>query len=194
MFKYSTSLAHFLVGWLPWLSLAASLTLAATLSPNSTSPVVVSFDIDESTGLISFNFNIDINAASFNSSRVYLQGLSLGPAYNHLTLQGNTSSLQFYMLDDVYASFMVSTVGLTPNDTYISYDSQAFYSAYNLSCQALTPNQAIQVRAVSPDQRQPFVKSFVLDMNLGLMSLTFSEPVNASRYLNYCRGTSIILS
>ena len=172
---------------------SSSPSIAPTPLPTSIIPSIISFDIDESVGLVTFLFNTEVAAVSLNASRIFLQsnaslssyinGLTIGPyAFNNLSLQGNTTTLEYYLLDDTYAAYMISNIGRYRNQTYLSYLTGAFTSNLNVSTLGLSSTQAIQVATLTPDTRQPYAKSFNFDMNYGYVSITFSEPVNGFRY------------
>ena len=163
-----------------------------TLQPTSIVPSIIRFNVDESIGLLTFYFNTEVDASTFDATRIYLQsnvsltsyvnGFPIGPySFNNLSLQGNTSTLQYYLLDDVYADYMISSIGRYRSQTFLSYQNGAFYSNLNVSTAGLLTIQALQVSSLFPDTRQPYVKSFNVDMNFGHLSVTFSEPVTNFR-------------
>ena len=78
----------------------------------SLGPLLQGFELDKNYGKIVMLFDQEVEAASFNISKLTLQAVPditteiftfQDMAFNNLTEQGNTSSLFFYMSKDDFA-------------------------------------------------------------------------------------------
>eukprot|EP00035_Acanthoeca_spectabilis_P018800 m.403424 g.403424 ORF g.403424 m.403424 type:complete len:6121 (+) comp16790_c1_seq2:183-18545(+) len=165
-----------------------------SLVVDAVSPELVSVDLDLSLDQLRMSFSETV-ATGTNGASISFSGISLQSFSNRstnpdrfFTLTGgivshDASSIVVIDLtsDDVLA-IKARRVGTSVSDTYVSIlSTTAHDTAFNPNfVRAIVPNQGLQAFSYVRDARQPRLTSFTVDMNrrLGLLSLTFNEPVD----------------
>ena len=157
--------------------------LAANFTPDSTPPVLESFRLDMNTGILTLSFNETVNPGSLNTSLVSLVGNG-GVSFR---LTGGT----FFALpltdiftvtlttDDVNALKALPDVAVDESTTMLSLDAFAIADTNDNYIVGLAPFKP-STDVLTPDTTSPALSSFNLDMNTGVVTLFFSETVNAS--------------
>jgi hypothetical protein len=101
-------------------------------------------------------------------------------AYNNLTLQGNTTRIEFFLHSDDYARLILEPkIATSPDFTFISLASGAIKSVYETASTAIN---GLQVSSYLSDSSPPYVTKFSFSMDTGELIIDFSEPVNISRF------------
>ncbi len=169
------------------LFLILMLAARSSLNAQNANPTLTGFRFDNSYGLMALTFDqlvlastIDVSKISLVSGQprpgVTLDVFTFPMVFNNISLQGNTSAPFFYLSTDDYARmrFQYPDIGTTKNKTYIQLDSGAFHNFYGVPS-ASTDGFRATVHA--PDTLNPYVLSWSLDMNLGYMTIAYSEPM-----------------
>jgi hypothetical protein len=165
-------------------SIAAVLQATIFLA-DMTEPELVAFSLDVNAGELALTFSEPVSEQSFNVSGITLLS---SPERPELTLT-DTSSGSGSGTVTVYSP--VITVLLdTPELNYIKLFAHSWDSTYLILSEGsatdsngnenLASTSAIQVSIFTPDTTRPVVVSFGLDLNTGILILTFSETVNVS--------------
>ncbi|KAL5489590.1 hypothetical protein EMCRGX_G018700 [Ephydatia muelleri] len=155
-----------------------------TVLPDLTPPSMVSSSLDLNTGTLTITFSETAMSGSLNVSAISL-------------LSNNTQPLASYRLTNTSAvvsgNAVTLTVILSPVDlntfkfqfrnglagsVYVRLDSSG---VLDMSGNAYVNGSAISKANVTADTMQPQLAYFSLDMNVGVLSLTFSEVVNSPR-------------
>ena len=153
-------------------------------TPDTTSPVLVYYTLDLTTELLHMVFNETVNVSSIEGSALTLlynttiqyklTGGIVAVNINHTNV---TLELTTFDLNEIKKNELLAT---SIENTYISYP-QSFVEDMNgnpvESVLPLTPLQAVHYE---PDFVNPVLVSYHLDMNAGLIILTFTETVRAS--------------
>ena len=178
----------------PLVPIHTTSALAATLViADKTPPVLKAYDLDMNTGTITFSFSESVNASTFDPSQVTLQSGPVTTAYTtNYTLTGfsNNQSL-VSMVSETIIVFQISTTDLnnikmmvtmatSQNNTYLSLTSGFVQDQSKNAIVSISSAAGQQVQKYTPDTTCPPLDAFQLDLNLGLLSLTFGEPVNSS--------------
>jgi hypothetical protein len=161
----------------------SSALVASSVAPDVTAPTLVSFNLNmtgSNQAVLTLTFSEVMNISSVVPTFVTLQGQVAG---NNLTLTGGTVQ---------GADGTVVTILLNLYDTnrlkannYASSTFLAFTSAFaaDMSSNLVTAVSQVGVSVYSPDMLAPQLLEFSLNVNTGVLVLSFSETVNASSFV-----------
>ena len=158
---------------------------------DTTSPELVSFDLDMDIGLLVFNFSETVDTLTFNITQFTLQGtenVSSNPmATDIITLsQRNLLTGDEVIIEQGLLYFDLNTIkalghlATSPNDTYLSLSSYAIQDMVGNSIDDISEFDALPVTYYASDINRPMLESFDLDMDNGQLDFTFTETVNIS--------------
>ncbi|KAL5489587.1 hypothetical protein EMCRGX_G018697 [Ephydatia muelleri] len=173
-------------------SLSASLSISDFVS-DATPPTVVAFSLlDMNTGLLNLSFSEAINVTSFNSTGLILQAFFEGTVPNYrissllpasVSASGTTVSITLSYSD--LNSVKVSGLCTLRSNCYLLADVDVGRDYYgNPSSTVLSGYAGFPVQQLIYDTTRPMLNSFNFDLNSGLLTLQFSEPVSPSPF-NY---------
>ena len=165
----------------------SSAIIAEEFTEDSTEPELVDFDIDLTAEqlLLVFNETVDIN--TFDVSGVTLQSdsdLFLSTANYTLTTsfaittQDSTDVAIRLEREDLNAIKLLTALCTSENNCFISITNDTILDMNSNPVTEIASDQGRMVRNFTEDETQPILDSFSLDMDIGELSLTFSEPVN----------------
>ena len=158
---------------------------------DTTAPELLSFDLDMDEGVLLLNFSETVDTLMFNITQFSLQGIeNISSTFlstdvvtlsqeNLLTGDGViiVQGLLYFDLNRIEAREHLAT---SPDDTYLSLTSFAIQDMVGNHIVEISEFNAQPVANYTPDINRPMLESFDLDMDTGLLDLTFSETVNIS--------------
>lgn len=137
---------------------------------------------------------------AINSKTVNLDGVRLQPApalastgvnsstfqiassFNDLSKQGNTTDLTIYMsADDVARLNLASPIGRR-GTTYLTLRRDTIFSPTGKSAAEVSRSHAMSPTTFVADIFPPYLLSFSLIMDTGLVTIDFSEPLNVATF------------
>ena len=148
-------------------------------------PLLTGFDLDMNMGTLVLSFshevslqwlngNVTITNSESNPSTVYtLMDLSMPAATFQSVYNVNISQADFFSLQSI------PQLATTQSNTYIQLQPQAAMDRAHLPLNNTGP---IRVSNFIPDTTRPTLEAFDLDLDAGLMTLSFSEPVKLSTF------------
>ena len=153
---------------------------------DTTPPSLESFDLDLNLGVLYLHFGDIMNISSLLPTQITL--LQYPGSNNSYTLQG-VYPVQMPYLPDYNISFALTSTDLNAIKTdrtlatsyanaFLSITSLVVMDVYGYSAVQILPKNAIQVRIFTRDITPPQLLNFTLDMNTGVLNLTFSEVVD----------------
>ena len=169
---------------------------ASDYTPDITQPVLVAFNlsVDGSQPFLSLSFSEPVNLMTLNFSSVELHNAAhindstesriftgrnfTSPPIVDLRTRTFTVVLE---QNDVNAIKALRDLGTNVNNTYLIFREGAILDMFNI------PNSeedgfTVQATAVTADSTPPELNSFTIDVNNGLIVLTFSETVEAASF------------
>ena len=167
-----------------------------TFTPDTTDPVLVSFDLDLNRGELLLTFDESVNASSLDLTEIVIQSsqesIENETREFRLTLSGDPGLRTTSTLDD--STVITVTLGFDDmNDikrftdlavdnstTFISFINTTIFDMNNNPIVPIPPENATQVLFFTEDLTPPTLVSFDLDVDNGLLLLTFDETVNVS--------------
>ncbi|XP_065887295.1 uncharacterized protein [Dysidea avara] len=157
---------------------------------DSTSPKLVSFDLDLNLGVLSMTFDETVNVSSFIVHEIVIQDANYSYIVSTILwhqLEGgavstNDSTIVDVMLDvnDLNEIKRLTDVATNDDNTYIRITSDLVRDMNTNPVEEIINGRAIQVTRFTPDMIGPEIVEYHLDMNTGVLHLTFSETVDAS--------------
>ena len=158
---------------------------ASVFIADNTSPSVVLWNLDVNTGTITLSFSETINATSIDVTQLRIQSQKNSTVGYSLT--GGSHSLRNGLLatvwittPDLNAIKSITKMAIYVNNTYLSLGSGLVHDMNRNTANSILTVNALQVTNFTMDTTSPMLVSYDLDMNSDLLSLTFSETVNAS--------------
>ena len=167
--------------------------IVSNFTADTTNPTLSSFDLDLNVGELRLTFDETMDASSLVIQELVLQNdMSNATRLFSLTDRGEvglptTSSqeddteitvfLGFADMNDIKRFVELAT---DKNDTYLSFANTTLVDMNNNSISAISHLNARQVLMYYEDKEPPVLTDFSLDMNFGVLTLTFTETVNVS--------------
>lgn len=170
-------------------------TAKPSTGPSPEDPTLLSYKLDCGVGKLVLTFDKDISATSFNLDALRLQAapalVSTGvnssvfqimSSFNDLSKQGNTTELTIYMsADDVARLNLASPIG-RKGTTYLTLRRDGVFSPSGHSATEVSRAHAMSPASFTADIFPPYLLSFSLIMDTGLMTIDFSEPLNVATF------------
>lgn len=154
-------------------------------TPDDVDPVLVAFDFDLNEGQIHLTFNETINGSSIDVTQFTLHDDGAIPTsdYYWSLTTGSYASRIYWPIVTIYLSDddlneIKRQIGLAISNetTYLSITSSALIDMNNNSVIPTT----LSVSNFTDDVTDPYLTSFTLDNDEGILYLTFSETVDVS--------------
>jgi hypothetical protein len=138
-----------------------------------------SFDISNFFLILRSSQNIS-SFLSNSSSDDYYRILSFSRTFNRIEKQGNATSINLFLPSDDYAVVLYYNrfLGGSLNDSLVFISRGLVRSSEGYSVRSIDITSPLNVEFVKSDSSKPYLKAYMLDMNLGILSLEFSEPMD----------------
>ena len=150
-------------------------------------PYLVSYTVDLTRNFINLTFSETISQPSFQVRYLTLQYSETSDFYfitltsNSAVSDLNATFLTFYFEhNDLNVLNAITQVATSPNDTFLSHTSTLISDMSGNTILPILQSRALQVENFIPDSVYPSLFSFDFDLNLGTISLSFSETLNAA--------------
>ena len=171
-------------------SIEAATIQVLTVIPDTTPPMLEAFEIDLNSGLLLLYFDEPVNGSTINFGAITFQNAELDVnVTERFTLDNGTVEAVNGSLNG-----LMITVNLTITnfndikvlDNLLVSNSTSFIDVTSdlvrdmAGVQLLPPAIPIQASVFVPDTENPNLVAFGLDMNSGVVTLIFDEPVNVS--------------
>lgn len=155
-------------------------------SEDETPPMLVHFDLDLNTGNLTLEFNETVNASSLVISDLLLQNTSSLPlsflsVYNSsIILSDDTTLYVEFGIDFFNHLKRVDDLATSADNTYLSFPSVSLLDMNGNEVVFISANESRAVRNFTDDTTSPVLLDFNLDMNEGVLTLSFSETVRVA--------------
>ena len=149
------------------------------------SPTLISFNLNLTSDILTLTFSETINASSFNQLAV--------------TFYQSAESSVFYTLRDSYVTSVFESTEInvqlsvgdaneikrlplatSRDDSFISLEAMVIQDTNGNYLLPIPPGEAINVTKFTQDSLAPQLQTFTFNVSSGIMTVTFSETVNAS--------------
>ena len=162
----------------------------ADISPPELNSFVL--DISGDAGVLVLNFSETVQAGDVNHTSISLQAASNSslPGANPpialtggLVLSNDSTSLTIELAhDDLNLIKATTWLATYTGDTYIVLSRSSFKDMNNNSVVAVSQTDALQASEVVPDSTLPTLGACELNMNIGILQLSFSETVDGGSF------------
>ena len=159
----------------------------AQFTSDTNRPELVEFSLDINAGTLTLEFNETVRSQSLQVNAITLQSDSqtMGPLNalqltNSYTVSPDNTSIVIQLSPfDLNNLKRLRNVATSTDNTYISITSNAIADMNNNSVLAAVNGTALSVIDFVPDETRPELTDFSLDMDTGMLMLTFSETVQS---------------
>ena len=149
-----------------------------------TRPELESFDLNFSTERLILTFSETVNSSSFDPTGIVILESRSATSPNLRNLEGGSVLTPFgtivqLQLDASDLNYMKSIVDLasSQSNTYLALGEYTIEDMFGNMVVPIENNEALQVNNYTKDDRSPVLLSFDLDMDMGIIDLTFNETV-----------------
>ena len=149
-------------------------------------PMLLDFDLDLNTGNLTLEFSETVNASSLIIPDLLLQNSSDSPLsslsiYNSTVISSNYFTLYVeFEIDFLNHLKRIDDLATSANNTYLSYPSVTLLDMNGNEVVPISSTSAKEVRDYINDATRPFLLDFDLDMDEGILTLSFSETIRVS--------------
>ena len=164
-----------------------SALLVTNFTADTTPPSLMSYDLDINTAVFTLRFTEVMDYRSFDPTQLILVSTSSESNVTLYTILGGSvqpvDDIVLYLnidIEDLNEIKRLLDLATSENTTYIAFTSDLVTDTFNNSIINITEETPLQVTEFTPDTTPPEVVSFVLDINLGLLNITFNETVDAA--------------
>ena len=159
-----------------------------TIVPDTTGPSVSSYTFDLNSGQVIITFNEPVSNETYNASSVWLSNaMNSLPSGQPLTSSDViASSASNTIMIIQLPSSIITTVTSDPNlatssdNTFLFFTPSSFQDLFFNPLQP--PPSSIKPTSFVSDSTSPSLQAFTLDLDNGVLSLSFSEVVIASSF------------
>ena len=163
---------------------------AAGVTQDSVPPVVRSFSLDLDERTLSFTFDEPILTGSFSFVGVALQDHASNPTqFVQLTSFSSSpttsNGVEFVIdLSDTDLNALTATFPLATmeSNTYLTLQTGTVRDMNNNPIAEIPSDNALQITSHEEDTVRPTLSTFNFDLNLGILTIEFSESVNMSSF------------
>ena len=167
-------------------------TRVQTLIPDTTGPILVSFDLDLNIGVLNLTFDEVVNPNTVMFEGITIQNMPNSSRMDfphafdsHTFVEGGEPlindtgvvTLQLQLDLDLNALKIAPDIANSVNDTFIRIDLGTVLDMKDNPSQTVVDGKAIQISNIVEDTSQPFLRYFDLDLNDNFLILKFSEAV-----------------
>ena len=163
---------------------------ATSVIRDNVPPALDSFSLDLDQRVLSLTFDEPILAGSFSIVGVSIQDHSTTPTQSVTLTRFSTSpttlnGLEFVIdLSDTDFNALTAAFPLASMDTstFITLLEGTVKDMQGNNIEEIPPDNALQVTSHEEDRMRPSFSSFDFDLNLGILTILFSESVNVSSF------------
>ncbi|GMH88778.1 hypothetical protein TrST_g6209 [Triparma strigata] len=164
-----------------------------TFTPDAVNPSLTGYDIDKDSGVLTLRFNEPVELKTFNQSGLVIQQQSeRGTGTKFVNLGSDSIVTRTDHLGFVGGDTVVVTLGTSDLGKVLSLDLGAYLTMTSSTARdmagannpvvAIPDGSAIAATTIVPDSTGPSVVSFGLDLQLGVLTITFSEPIDGDTF------------
>jgi len=165
---------------------ASTLLGVTTLTADHTAPNLVSFDVNMDSGRITLHFDEPIHVSSFDVLSLTAQKSSNGADGNNVVLEGaaDVGATDGLQVDVVLTTLTLDRIKFNSVmyvSTITSYLSVRSTFAVDMAGNSIAPilsTAALRASSYQVDVTSPTLVQYELNMNIGELTLTFSETIS----------------
>ena len=158
-----------------------------SFTDDTTAPVLLAYDVDLDANTMVFTFNEPVDASTLDLSRITIQdqqgasqtvGLS---AASSSSFDGEIISCSL-STTDVNALKANTALATGRSNTWLRMTPGAVQDTFGVDSASIDNLGAIQAASYIDDATNPELEDFTIDLNIGMIRLTFNEPVDRATF------------
>ena len=153
---------------------------------DKTRPSLLNFDLDIHLGVLNLTFDDVVLADTLRASAITIQNAKTASLSVDLTDSSITRSTDGYDIRVVLSHFDlikdVYGLAISPETTFLTLRAFLIDDHAGVDVTPITDGKAKQVKSFVQDDTKPFLTDFAVDMDLGLLTLNFSDTVNLTTF------------
>eukprot|EP00730_Choanoeca_flexa_P001845 TRINITY_DN10807_c0_g1_i1.p1 TRINITY_DN10807_c0_g1~~TRINITY_DN10807_c0_g1_i1.p1 ORF type:complete len:1868 (+),score=498.60 TRINITY_DN10807_c0_g1_i1:73-5604(+) len=162
--------------------IAASRHTTATFSEDKSPPEVIGFTLSVNTGMLAMTFSEPVDPTTLSFTDLSLSGMSASSislsANSTVVTQSSDTSIVVHIGDrDLNALKLDTSIAISNTSTVISLNRGFIQDVAGNRILALAASDGLIASAFEADSTPPVVRLAALDVDLGLLALTFNEPI-----------------
>ena len=148
--------------------------------------ILTGFNLDMDTFVLCLFFDETVNANSIDPSQLCIQNDKYDPQQYYCSNStsssvDNSTVIKIYLTKmDIKALNRMRMLSTNENDTFVSITSDFIVDMNGNPVEPIVNSSAFQVTNFTKDEINPQIESFDLNMNVGIITLSFSEVVSYS--------------
>ena len=167
---------------------AGTILQSESVFPDITPPNLIAFEIDMNSGTLTFYFDEPINVTSLFIPAITVQnaarsrtGLQL---YNssRLTPSNGLSFMIRFSESELNEIKRIDSLFTNLYDSYVSITNQFISDLNGNPVVSLLNGFALRASSYAADMNRPSIVTYSINMNIGYISISFSETVNVSSF------------
>ena len=163
---------------------------ASVFTPDTTPPTLLLYYLDTDVGLLTLSFSetvetdsLRVNQLTLQNSPAALRSVTLSNTSSHLRIDSTVvyMNISFEDLNRIKLERSIASVANGTN-VFLTYTKYTIQDMNNNFVVGRSDPDGLGVTQFTPDTTNPTLLSFNLDVNSGVLNLTFSEVVDALTY------------
>ena len=157
---------------------------------DSSVPFLANYSLDMNIGQLILIFNETVDVSTIKYTEIQLQSDSNDNGALVFSLTDGINSQDFVTevvinitSSDLTSLQLISGLATTKNNTYLSISSSLITDTSENSVDPVDSSNALNVGTFIPDVTPPLLDSFQLDLDSGVLNLTFNEVVNRTSFV-----------
>ena len=165
---------------------SAQAVQASAVVPDTTSPQLLSYTFNALNGSLVLSFSETVNVASLQPSELTFVSSASAPQSFYALLNSTvTTAVDSTSVEIVLSSFDQDSlksqlIATQPSNTFLSASAPFAKDLSGNQFTAIATSSPLQATSFVRDTVKPTLTSWDLNINDGLMSLTFSEPIDTT--------------
>ena len=169
--------------------LTPTILLVTNFTEDTTKPELLSFSFDLNTGELQLDFSETVNVSSLDPSQLKLQSISniSESGASTLTLAGgdvlttmDSTTVTIKLLKHDLDVLKAVSIGTNVATTFLSVTSDLVLDMNNNNLVFISDTNAKMAQNFINDTTRPFLVDYSIDLNVGILTLTFSEAVDTA--------------
>ena len=181
---------HYLAGT------SSEMAMQVSITPDTTPPVIARSELDLNVGSMTFSFDEPVDESTFDNRAVSIEvpcGSGQIVAFEPATTTAQSYKVfTFFMTEAEVREIIRLTTGVCADICLTNRETLVMDLAGN----AAEPTSGVPVSECTPDRTRPTLLSFAININSGVVQLSFSEPVSLSNvsHLSFQNAMSALYS
>lgn len=175
---------------------SSEMAMQVTITPDTTAPVIETSELDLNVGSLTLRFDEPVDESTFDNTAISVEvpcGSGLVVSFEPATpIAQSYKVISFFMTEAEVREIIRLSAGVCADICLANIESLV----RDLADNAAEPSSGVLVSECIPDRTRPTLLSFAVNINTGVVQLSFSEPVSLSNisHLTFQNAMSALYS